>query len=100
NPWGQPASGVALSARAVKGTMSSDAMSGGDGTFEIRGIAAQPHNLCAASPGVGYAVALNVAPEGERVNLVLRPGGMIRVSVRDRSGRAVAGALAAITLRD
>jgi hypothetical protein len=100
NPWGQPASGVALSARAVKGTMSSDAMSGGDGTFEIRGIAAQLYNLCAASPGVGYAVALNVAPQGERVNLVLRPGGMIRVSVRDRSGRAVAGALAAITRVD
>ena len=71
-----------------------------DGTFRIGGLAAATYNLCAGGDLAGYAFRAGVRPGDSELSLTLRPGGTVRLLVRDSNGAPVPKAHAYVSKVD
>jgi protocatechuate 3,4-dioxygenase beta subunit len=63
-----------------------------DGSFRFGDLGAMPYALAAATEDGRFAVALAVTPGDSGVNLVLRPGGRVRLRVVDPEGQPIRAA--------
>ena len=76
------------------------AVTRGDGSFLIDGLAAQPHTLTAFSDTGSFAAQSRVAAGATDIALRLQPGGRVRLRVTGPGGAPLAGARAAVSKVD
>jgi hypothetical protein len=96
---GRAVGGVFVTARGGEGIGRSFGFSQTlpDGSFKIGGLASEPHTVVAAIPeSAAFGVRGGVTPGDKDVLLALRPGGRVRLQVRNADGTPADGAFASL----
>jgi hypothetical protein len=71
-----------------------------DGSFRLERLPSRPYTLTTGSPASGFAISTGVSPGDKDVVLTLRPGGRVRIKVKDPTGSPVARASPSIVSVD